>query len=94
MVLDNRFGNIAIEKDFIIQDELYEALNIQQKEKEGTNPVRFIDKILKDLGYMNKQQVEYVLDLGGLMPLNNNERILCKEILSNSLKVIPMGSSR
>ena len=86
MVLDNRFGKIAIEKGLITEDELYEALYIQQKEKEGTQPVRFIGKILEDLGYITDKQIEEILSIGDLIPLYKKERILCKEILSHSLK--------
>ena len=85
-MLDERFGNIAVEKGFITEDELYEALKIQQKEKEGTKSTRYIGRILKDLGYITNERIEEVLAIGDLVPLDKKQRILCKEVLSRSLR--------
>ena len=86
MILDRRFGNLAIEKGFITKYELYEALRSQQQEKEGDEHPRYIGKILEDLGYMTDEQIEEVLGIGSLTPMDKKQRILCKVVLSHSLK--------
>jgi hypothetical protein len=77
---------LAVEKGFINKNELYEALRSQQTEREGDEPPRYTGKILEDLGYMTNEQIELVLGIGGLMPLDKKQRILCKVVLSHSLK--------
>ena len=58
---EKRFGNIAIEKGFITDQQLVEALNIQVMEeiKEGSH--RLIGEVLYDLEYISAEKVEEVL---------------------------------
>ena len=57
-----RFGTVAVEKGFVTSDQLIEAMLTQivdDMEKKGH---RLIGQILVDLGYMNVQHVQNVLE--------------------------------
>ncbi len=58
---ENRFGNISVEKGFITQQQLVEALNNQVVEETKNGKHLFIGEILLDLNYMTLEQVEEVL---------------------------------
>jgi hypothetical protein len=64
--LEKRFGVIAVEKGFINADQLFEAMTIQLKENLDRGEHRLLGKILFDLGYMNPEQINEVLDEMGV----------------------------
>ncbi|MBW1913433.1 MAG: hypothetical protein JRI86_00700 [Deltaproteobacteria bacterium] len=58
-----RFGIIAIEKCFIIKDQLIEALSMQiEYELKGTQQ-KLIGEILFEMGYMEMAEVNKVLEV-------------------------------
>lgn len=58
---EKRFGNISVEKGFITQKQLVEALNNQVVEETKNGKHLFIGEILLDLNYMTLEQIEEVL---------------------------------
>lgn len=60
-VRDKRFGVIAVEKGFITNDQLFEALRTQVEENLAGKPHRLIGHILIHLGYLTGEQAEEVL---------------------------------
>jgi hypothetical protein len=58
---EKRFGNISVEKGFITQQQLVEALNNQVVEETKNGKHLFIGEILLDLNYMTLEQIEEVL---------------------------------
>ncbi len=56
-----RFGLIAIEKNFIKADQLYEALLRQRAQETGGAERRPLGMILKDLGYLSVSQIDEIL---------------------------------
>ncbi len=57
-----RFGLIALEKDFINTNQLWEAILKQRSQNlEGTKQGS-IGMILKDMGYLTQQQINEVLE--------------------------------
>ena len=58
---DKRFGLIALEKGYITQEELIDALKIQVQEDINYSHHRLIGEILLDEGFMFAAQVEEVL---------------------------------
>lgn len=56
-----RFGEIAVEKDFITEDQLNKALNIQRQEDLKGLDHRLIGSVLYQFGYMTSEQVIEVL---------------------------------
>ncbi|UCD90901.1 MAG: hypothetical protein JSW04_05605 [Desulfobacterales bacterium] len=65
--IDKRFGTIAIEKRFIAQEELLEALKIQIAEELAGNERRLIGQILIDNGHITVEQIDEVLIAMGLL---------------------------
>ncbi len=63
--LDKRFGVIAIEKEFITPEQLFEALKIQIIEEIENSKHQLIGEILRDKGYLTKSQVNEVLESMG-----------------------------
>ena len=55
------FGVRAIYNGFVTGDQVLETLSIQEREDANGNEHRFIGEILVSLGYMQKSQVEKVL---------------------------------
>ena len=58
---EKKFGNISVEKGFITQQQLVEALNNQVVEETKNGKQLFIGEILLDLNYMTLEQMEEVL---------------------------------
>jgi hypothetical protein len=60
-VRDKRFGVVAVEKRFITEDQLFEALKIQVEEDLSGKPHTLLGLILIRLGYLTHEQAEEVL---------------------------------
>jgi hypothetical protein len=60
-VRDKRFGVIAVEKQFIHKEHLFEALKLQVEEDLSGGPHSLIGRILIRLGYLTLEQAEEVL---------------------------------
>jgi hypothetical protein len=58
---ERRFGNIAIEKGFIVSDDLAEALKIQVQEELEIDDRRLIGQILFGLNKITVDQIKEVL---------------------------------
>ena len=58
---DKRFGVIAVEKGFISEEQLFEALKIQVQEDLSGKSHSLIGVILVRLGYLTHKQAEEVL---------------------------------
>ena len=56
-----RFGVVAMEKNFISADQLWEALVRQKAQDPRLTERRYIGMILKDLGYLSFSQLNEVL---------------------------------
>ena len=59
---EKRFGEIAVEKEFINLSHLIEAMAIQVKEDAKKDEHRLLGEILIDLGIMNASKVNEVLN--------------------------------
>jgi len=57
-----RFGQVAIEKGFLNEEHINEALDIQAREKIENGKHRLIGAILVDQGFLTDDQVEEILD--------------------------------
>lgn len=62
-VPDRRFGQIALEMDFISVEQLLDALAFQQTDDLAGKPHRYLGAILVDRGHMTAIQIEMVLDV-------------------------------
>lgn len=60
-IRDKRFGVIAVEKGFITNEQLFEALRAQVEEDLSGKTHRLIGHILIALGYLTHGQAEEVL---------------------------------
>jgi hypothetical protein len=60
-VRDKRFGVVAVDKGFINNEQLFEALRAQVEENLSGKPHRLIGHILIALGYLTHEQAEQVL---------------------------------
>ena len=58
-----RFGVIAVEKGFISDDQLLQALSVQAQENLKAGQHRLLGQILLDLGFMTEPQIEEVLEV-------------------------------
>ena len=58
-----RFGVIAVEKGFISDDQLLQALSLQAEENLKSGKHRLLGQILLDLGFMTEPQIEEVLEV-------------------------------
>ena len=56
-----RFGAIAVEKEFVTEEQLLEALQIQAKENLQEGKHRLLGQILLDKGHITNSQIEEVL---------------------------------
>jgi len=56
-----RFGRIAIEKGYITQDQLIEALKVQVKEELENNNHMLIGEILFEMNIMSVKQIGEVI---------------------------------
>lgn len=59
--LQKRFGTIAVEKGFITEDQLGEALTIQAKENVDEGKHRLLGRILLEQGLITASQLDEVL---------------------------------
>ena len=59
--LKKRFATRSLQKNFITTSQIIEALTIQLKEDIQHKPHRPIGQIFFDLGYMNKDQIDDIL---------------------------------
>jgi hypothetical protein len=57
-----RFGVVAIEKGFITQDQLNEALKAQVEENVKKHEHRFVGTLLLGLGYITREEIIEVLE--------------------------------
>jgi hypothetical protein len=69
---DRRFGIIAVEKGFITEQQLGEAVNIQMQDDLEGKEHRLIGAIMLDKGFMNVGQIKEVLTTLGV-PLKEDE---------------------
>jgi len=61
--LRQRFGDIAIRKQFITKDQFVEAMAFQiENELEGIQP-KLIGSILRDMGYITAAQIDEVVSI-------------------------------
>jgi len=60
-VRDKRFGVIAVEKGFITNEQLFEALKVQVEEDLSGEPHTLIGIILIRLGYLSREQADEIL---------------------------------
>lgn len=58
---EKRFGVIAVEKDFITPDELFEALRVQVQDEIEKGTHRLLGEILLDCNSITPAQIEEVL---------------------------------
>ena len=61
--IKKRFGTIAIEKGYISEKQLIEALEIQVKENVSGLPHRLIGEILIEKGYLLTEQAEEIAEI-------------------------------
>ena len=61
-VLEKNFGAVALEKGFINEEQLDEALKVQMEQDMEGLEHRLIGSILYSLGYMTIPQVNEVID--------------------------------
>ena len=57
------FGEIALEKRFVSADQLYEGLNLQERNRVEGVIEKQLGQILLELGYMDEEQIREVLDV-------------------------------
>ena len=58
-----RFGAIAVEKGFITEEQLFQALKIQAKENVEEGKHRLLGQILLEEGLITASQIEEVLEV-------------------------------
>jgi hypothetical protein len=61
--IKQRFASLSMKKGYITEDHVIEALKIQVNENIEKSTHRPIGQILLELGYMNKQQLNDVMDM-------------------------------
>ena len=59
--IKKRFAALSLSRGYITQSQVIEALTIQLKENVEQSNHRPIGEIFKDLGFMNKKQIDDVL---------------------------------
>lgn len=59
--LEKRFGYIAVNKGFITEEQLAEAMIIQIKQDLSMGTHRLVGQILLSLGYMDEEKIIMVL---------------------------------
>ena len=65
---EERFGLHAVRRGFITQEELDNAIRVQQREVEDTGTKRFIGRILVDQGLLSISQIDEILNALGKGP--------------------------
>ena len=71
-----RFGMVAVQKGFILPDQVIDALTIQISEELDEEEHRLLGEILLELEYMNASQIGEVLDEMNKQPDQSPELIL------------------
>ena len=66
VLLDKRFGAVAIDKGFISLNQLFEAMKIQISEDAEGTAHRLIGQILWEKGYISSEQINEVLKIMGI----------------------------
>ena len=66
--LEKRFGDLAIERGFITEEQVFEAIKIQKAEEEKTGECRFIGRILLEQGLISVTQIDEILEFVGKGP--------------------------
>ena len=61
-VLEKNFGTVALEKDFITEEQLEEAVKVQMDQDTEGLEHRLIGSILYSLGYMTIPQINEVIE--------------------------------
>jgi hypothetical protein len=61
--IHKRFGNIAVDKGYINEDQLIEALEIQARENVMEGKHRLLGQILVDEGLLTTLQVDEILEV-------------------------------
>ncbi len=59
--LSPRFGDIAIDKGFITEKQINEALAEQAEDDFSNEPHRFVGSILFEHGWLTKKQIDIIL---------------------------------
>ena len=62
-IYEKQFGILAIQKGFISQDKLMQALNIQVNEDMEGLKHRLIGEILLDIDYITAGQIQEILNI-------------------------------
>ncbi len=57
-----RFGQIAVEKEYIKEEDLFKALKIQLEDDLNEKPHRFLSDILFQMGVMSVMEIEDTLN--------------------------------
>jgi hypothetical protein len=57
------FGEVALEKQFVTSDQLYEALTIQARAKVEGRPEKLLGQVLLELGHISEDRIRQVLDV-------------------------------
>jgi hypothetical protein len=65
---EERFGLHAVRRGFINQQQLDEAIRVQQREINETGKKRFIGRILVDQGLLSISQIDEILNALGKGP--------------------------
>lgn len=60
---EKRFGYFVVQKGFVTQQQLLEAMDIQITEELGNGKLRLIGEVLFDLDYMSLEQIDEALGL-------------------------------
>ncbi|MFQ5687120.1 MAG: hypothetical protein ACE5GV_10710 [Candidatus Scalindua sp.] len=58
----NRFGVIAVGKEFVTAEQLKEALTVQADDNLSNKPHRLIGRVFFDKGWMTDEQINIVLN--------------------------------
>jgi hypothetical protein len=61
-MIKKRFGSYAVEKGFITEDQLIEALAIQARENVKEKKHRLLGQIMLDQGFITALQIDEVLE--------------------------------
>jgi hypothetical protein len=61
-MIKKRFGSYAVDKGFITEDQLVEALAIQARENVKEGKHRLLGQILLDQGFITASQIDEVLE--------------------------------
>lgn len=57
-----RFGKIALDKGYITEEQLYEAIRLQVEDDIKRRPHRVLGRILFEMGVMSTKEIDDVLN--------------------------------